>query len=98
MKTLPPSADFLDISKALGVLDHLRISDFERYRKSLTIPTLIQHILTMTYRFALLDAPQPIPMRIGIVVGRSHSVEVERTDASISVVLTRPDPRIPNTK
>lgn len=94
VKQLSPRADFLDISQALGALDHLQIGNLRRYRRRLTLPPVVQRILTATYRTALLTKPNPIPLRIQIKHGRRHSIEVNSTNTSISVVLTRPDPKL----
>ena len=86
-------ADFLDISDALGCMAHIRFGSLTRYRRVLTIPPLIQRVLTATYRDALFREPKPVPLRIKIVDGRTHSIEVKTTDRLISVRLTRPDPK-----
>jgi len=86
-------ADFLDISDALGCMAHIPFGNLKRYRRVLTIPPFIQHALTAAYRDALFREPRPIPLRIRIVNGRTHSVEVKTTDRLINVRLTRPDPK-----
>ena len=90
---LGPRADFLDISEELGCIAHIPFGNLRRYRRILTIPPLIQRILTAAYRDALFHEPKPIPLRLKIVVGRSHSIEVKYTERLISVSLTRPDPK-----
>jgi hypothetical protein len=90
---LGPRADFLDISEALGCIAHIQYDDLKRYRRILTIPALIQRILTAAYRDALFHQPKPIPLRIKINNGRSHSIEVKTTESLITVTLTRPDPK-----
>jgi hypothetical protein len=94
LKKLGPRADFLDISEALGCLDHIRYINLRRYRGELTIPPLIQRVLTTAYREALFHKPKPIPLRIRIRAGRGNSVQLKTTDRLIAVVLTRPDPKI----
>jgi hypothetical protein len=91
---LGPRADFLDISDELGCLAHIPFGNLRRYRRVLTIPPLIQRILTAAYRDALFHEPKPIPLRLKIIDGRSHSIEVKSTERLISVSLTRPDPKI----
>jgi hypothetical protein len=86
-------ADFLDISDALGSMAHIPFGNLKRYRRVLTIPPFIQRVLTAAYRDALFREPRPVPLRIRIVNGRTHSVEVKTTDRLISVRLTRPDPK-----
>jgi hypothetical protein len=90
---LGPRADFLDISEALGCISHIPYSSLRGYRRVLTIPPLIQRILTAAYRDALFHEPEALPLRIKINDGRSHSIEVKTSDRSIAVVLTRPDPK-----
>jgi len=85
---LGPRADFLDISEVLGCLSHIPYTSLRAFRRGLTIPPLIQRILTATYRDALFHQPQALPMRIKINSGREHSVDVKSTNRSISVVLT----------
>src|SRR5262249_15046305 len=63
---LRPRADFLDISEALGCIAHIPFRDLKRYRRTLTIPPLIQRVLTAAYRDALFHEPKPIPLRIKI--------------------------------
>jgi hypothetical protein len=94
VKKLSPRADFLDISNALGALEHLKISNMRSYRARLALPPVVQRILTHTYRAALFNTPKPTPLRIQIKQGRRHSVAVGSTASSISVVLTRPDPKL----
>jgi hypothetical protein len=89
LRRLPPDADFLHISKDLGFLETLDRGNFERYRRNLPFPQLIQEILTLTYRTALFGKPR-IPMRIQIEAGRRYAVEVAVSTRLISVVLTRP--------
>jgi len=91
---LGPRADFLDISEALGCIAHIPYGNLKRYRGMLTIPPLIQRVLTAAYRDALFHEPEPTPMRIKINDGRSHSVEVKTTGRLISVVLARPEPKV----
>jgi hypothetical protein len=86
-------ADFLDISDALGCIAHIPFDNLKRYRRVLTIPHFIQRALTAAYRDALFREPKPIPLRIKIVNGRTHLLEVKTTDRQISVRLTRPDPK-----
>jgi hypothetical protein len=86
-------ADFLDISDALGCMAHIPFGNLKRYRRVLAIPPFIQRALTAAYRDALFREPRPIPLRIRIVNGRTHSVEVKTTDRLINVRLTRPDPK-----
>jgi hypothetical protein len=90
---LGPRADYLDISEALGCIAHIPFGNLKRYRRVLTIPPLIQRILTAAYRDALFHEPKPIPLRLKINDGRSHSIEVKSTERLISVSLTRPDPK-----
>jgi hypothetical protein len=90
---LGPRADFLDISEALGCIAHIQYGNLKRYRRTLTIPQLIQRVLTAAYRDALFHEPKTIPLRIKINDGRNHSVEVKTTDRLITVALTRPDPK-----
>jgi hypothetical protein len=89
LANLPPQADFLDITKALGFLDAFDRGNFAQYRRSLPFPYLIQAILTLIYRTALFSRPRT-PMKIQIQDGRKYSVEVSIADRLISVVLTRP--------
>jgi hypothetical protein len=86
-------ADFLDISDALGCMAHIRFGSLNGYRRVLTIPPFVQRVLTATYRDALFREPKPVPLRIKIVNGRTHSVDVKTTGRLISVRLTRPDPK-----
>jgi hypothetical protein len=90
---LPKSADFLDISVALGLLDHIHYTSLKKYRDSLTIPPLAQDILTATYRYSLFHKPAPVPMHMDIEVGRNAGVSVTAKDKLIEVLLTRPDPK-----
>ena len=89
---LPPNADFLDISKALGFLDTLDRGNFAQYRRKLPFPRLIQNALTLIYRTALFARPRT-PMRIQIRTGPRYTVEVSVGRNRINVVLTRPLPR-----
>ena len=86
-------ADFLDISDTLGCMAHIPFANLKRYRGVVTIPPFIQRALTAAYRDALFREPRPIPLRIRIVNGRTHTVEVKTTDRLINVRLTRPDPK-----
>ena len=90
---LGPRADFLDISNELGCIAHIPFGNLRRYRRILTIPPLIQRILTAAYRDALFHEPKPIPLRLKIIAGRIHSIDVTSTERLISVSLTRPDPK-----
>src|SRR5215469_916725 len=57
--------DFLSISRKLGILGDMDDRRFRRYRKNITLPRLIQQILTTTHHTALFANP-PIPMHIEI--------------------------------
>lgn len=90
---LPASADFLEISYRIGALDHIIIgSTLRAYRRELTMPALSRRIMTVTYRFALLNKPDPIPLTLDIRNGDNEGVDVTHTPAHISVVVTRRPP------
>ena len=91
VKSLPARADFLDISDALGVLSQGAHANLGRYRRALTLPTVVQRTLTAAYKESLLHDPKPIPLRIEINPAPRHSVSVEYTEKRIKVVLNRPD-------
>jgi hypothetical protein len=88
---LSPRADFLAISRELGILGDMDEPAFRRYRRNLPFPRLIQQILTITHRAALSHTP-PIPMNIEINVATPPSIEITVTDQLISIRLNRPDP------
>lgn len=91
VRALPARADFLDISDALGVMPEQAHANLRRYRRALTLPPVVQRILTAAYKESLLHQPKPIPLRIQITPARRHSISVEYTDKLIKVVLNRPD-------
>jgi hypothetical protein len=89
LKRLKASADFLDITNALGFLASFTGGDLRRYRRELAIPEHIRRLLTLAFRTALWHEPEPIPLRIAIVSGRSEAVQVAVTGGLISIRLTR---------
>ena|SRR5579864_6714541 len=91
VRALPARADFLDISEALGLLAQHHGGNFRRYRQKLTLPRVVQRVLTAAYKESLLNQPKPIPLRIQINKAPRHSVQVEYTEKQIKVVLNRPD-------
>jgi hypothetical protein len=90
-RALPARADFLDISDALGVMSASAHANLRRYRRTLSLPTVVQRVLTAAYKESLLNKPKPIPLRIQINRAPRHSVSVEHSDKLIKVVLNRPD-------
>jgi hypothetical protein len=84
-------ADFLTISRELGILGEMSAQTFRRYRRNMTIPPAIQRILTSVHRSALFRDP-PIPMRIEINDATPPSIEITATDQLISIRLNRPHP------
>lgn len=86
-------ADFLEISRRVGVLGTMNEAEFRRYRRKMNtvIPPQIQQILTVVHRAALYATP-PIPMHIQINPAGPPSIHVTHTDQLISIVLNRPDP------
>jgi hypothetical protein len=91
LERLSPRADFLSISRELGILGDMDEPTFRRYRRNLTIPRLIQQILTVTHRAALSRKP-PVPMHIEINDVTPPSIEITVTDQLISIRLNRPHP------
>lgn len=84
-------ADFLTISRELDILGTMSQQTFRPYRRNLTIPRLIQQILTLTHRSALYADP-PIPMQIEINDAVPPSIEITFTDELISIKLNREAP------
>lgn len=84
-------ADFLTLSRELGILGEMSDRTFRRYRRNLTIPPLIQRILTLVHRAALFRNP-PSPMRIEINDATPPSIEITVTEQLISIRLNRPHP------
>jgi hypothetical protein len=91
VRALPARADFLDISDALGVMSPAAHANLRRYRRTLSLPTVVQRVLTAAYKESLLNKPKPIPLRIQINRTPRHSISVEHSDKLIKVVLNRPD-------
>lgn len=89
--TLASTGDFLEICDALGLLAPLHRGNFAAYRTNLTIPPVIQSMLTAAFRHALTATPQPIPLQILIVSGMQDIVTITSTATEISVLLTRDD-------
>ncbi len=92
LEGLSPRADFLTISRTLGILGRMDDARFRRYRRNLTIPPLIQQVLTAVHRTSLFRQP-PTPIRIEINDVTPPSIEVTVTDQLISIRLNRADPR-----
>jgi len=92
LRGLSRRADFLTISRSLGILHSMDDAAFRRYRRSLTIPRAIQQILTSVHRTALYADP-PVPMRIQINDAPTPAIEVTVTDQLISIRLDRPAPQ-----
>jgi len=84
-------ADFLTISRALDILPPMDNQVFRRYRQNITIPRVIQQILTNIHHYALFRQP-PTPMRIEINDVTPPSIEVTHTENMISIILNRPHP------
>lgn len=89
------TGDFLDISKALGLLDDMDGGDFAKYKRDLSIPEVNCAIITAAFRTALTAKPRPIPLQILIVSGTHEIVTVTATATEISVVVTRNEARRP---
>jgi hypothetical protein len=92
LRTLSRRADFLTISRALGILGDMDEATFRRYRRNMPLPRPIQQLLTTIHQAALYADP-PIPMRFEINDATPPSIEVTVTDQLIMVKLNRPDPR-----
>jgi hypothetical protein len=90
---LSPRADFLAISRRVGVLRSMSDAQFARYRRRINeiLPPPIRRILTIAHRIALYADP-PIPLHIEINPVTPPSIQVTYTDRLISIVLNRPDP------
>jgi hypothetical protein len=93
LKPLKVSADFLDITNALGFLKPFTADGLSAYRRALTIPLHIRQFLTLAFRIAILREPYPMPLRITIVVGKAEAAQLRVTDGIISIILTRSGPR-----
>jgi hypothetical protein len=97
VQSLSSGLDFLDISRAAGVIGHMNATEFDNYRKRMdtVIPMPIQRILTAVHVAALYTNP-PLPINITINPVSPASISVTYTHAdsnpSISIVLHRPDP------
>lgn len=91
-RQLSARADFLTISRVLGILPEMSEGGFRRYRRNLPFPRLVQQVLTSAHRAALMADP-PIPLHIAINDVAPPSVQVTATPELISVVLNRPDPQ-----
>lgn len=91
VRALPARADFLDISDALGVMSEAAHANLRRYRRNLTLPTVVQRVLTAAYKESLLHKPKPVPLRIQINRAPRDSISVEYTEKLIKVMLNRPD-------
>lgn len=88
------NADFLTLSRELGILPELDAAGFRQYRRRITIPRVIQRILTLVHREALFrDTPIPINIRINDT--ETSSIQVTVTEQLISVTLNRPAPTRP---
>lgn len=92
---LAATGDFLDICEALGLLAPLHRGNFAAYKSNLTIPPVIQAMLTAAFRQALTATPQPIPLQILIVSGTHDFVTITTTATEISVLLARDDTPVP---
>jgi hypothetical protein len=92
LRGLSRRADFLTISRTLGILHPMDDATFRRYRRNLTIPRAIQQILTSIHHAALYADP-PMPMRIQINDAPTPAIEVTVTDQLISIRLDRPAPQ-----
>jgi hypothetical protein len=92
LRGLSRQADFLRISRELGILPDMNVSTFRRYRENMTIPPVIRQVLTTIHR-AVLFGDSPVPMRMEINDATPPSIEVTVTDQLISVKLNRPAPR-----
>ena len=92
LRGLSRRADFLTISRTLGILHSMDDATFRQYRRDLTIPRAIQRILTSVHQAALYANP-PVPMRIQINDAPTPAIEVTVIDQLISIRLDRPAPR-----
>jgi len=84
-------ADFLTISRALDILPPMDERTFRRYRRNMTIPPVIQQILTLVHHMALFRDPLT-PMQIEINDVIPPSINVRVSDDLIYIILNRPHP------
>jgi hypothetical protein len=91
LRGLRARGDFLDITDALGFLQPFTDGNLASYRRALTIPRHVRRVLTLAFRTALFHAPDPIPLHIAIVAGKTEGVRLTVTDRRIEIVLSRAD-------